>query len=74
MNHHYRKWRAMSPLGLATIGLGLSLTGEATLKKGRGEPWVLAGTVGLCVVNLGVSIIGDAVKHRTLYEIKSAEL
>lgn len=66
---HYRKWLAFAPLGLATIGFGLSLTNEATLRKGRGESWVLYGTVGLCVTNVGVSIFGDAVKERALYEL-----
>jgi hypothetical protein len=37
-------WRRFVPLGLASVGLGLSLAGEATLRMGRGAPLVLYGT------------------------------
>ena len=63
---HLRVWRRFAPLGLASVGLGLSLVGEATLRKGRGEPFVLYGTAALCVVNAGLCVFGEAVKHRAL--------
>ncbi len=63
---HLTTWRRFSPAGLAAVGFGLSLVGEATLKKGRGERWVAYGTVGLCVVNAGLCLFGEAVKHRAL--------
>ena len=40
----------------------------ATLRKGRGEPFVLYGTAALCVVNAGLCLFGEAVKHRALAE------
>jgi hypothetical protein len=49
----------------------VSLVGQATLLKGRGERgWVALGTLGLCTLNAGVAIFGEAVKHRALYEWK----
>ena len=63
---HLRTWRRFAPLGLASVGLGLSLVGEATLRKGRGEPFVVYGTAALCVVNAGLCLFGEAVKHRAL--------
>lgn len=63
---HLRTWVRFAPLGLTTVGLGLSLVGEAALRKGRGEPWVLYGTAALCVVNAGLCVFGEAVKHRAL--------
>ncbi|MAQ92758.1 MAG: hypothetical protein CMM84_04395 [Rhodothermaceae bacterium] len=65
---HLRTWRRFAPLGLASVGLGLSLVGEATLRKGRGEPFVLYGTAALCVINAGLCLFGEAVKHRALAE------
>lgn len=71
METHYRTWQRLAPLGLGTIGLGVSLVGQATLLKGRGERgWVALGTLGLCTLNAGVAIFGEAVKHRALYEWK----
>lgn len=66
---HLRTWRRFAPLGLASVGFGLSLVGEATLRKGRGEPFVLYGTAALCVVNAGLCLFGEAVKHRALAEV-----
>ena len=63
---HLRTWRRFAPLGLASVGFGLSLVGEATLRKGRGEPFVLYGTAALCVVNAGLCLFGEAVKHRAI--------
>ncbi|MCU0490957.1 MAG: hypothetical protein MUD01_05195 [Chloroflexaceae bacterium] len=70
MNDHYSAWQRLAPLGLLLIGTGVSIVGEATLRKGRGEGWVVLGTVGLCVLNAGVAVFGDAVKQRALYELR----
>ena len=69
---HLRTWRRFAPLGLASVGFGLSLVGEATLRKGRGEPFVLYGTAALCVVNAGLCLFGEAVKHRALADWRRA--
>lgn len=76
MNEHYEKWDTLAPRGLALIGLGLSLTGQAISMKTNGRPfwrWFLLGMVGLITVNSGVSVFGDAVKHRALYEVRLSE-
>lgn len=67
-DHHLRTWRRYAPLGLGAVGFGVSLAGEATLRKGRGAPWVLYGTAALCVLNAGLCLFGEAVKHRALAE------
>ncbi len=67
---HLSTWKRLAPLGLASVGFGLSLVGEATLRKGRGEPFVAYGTVALCVVNAGLCLFGEAVKHRALADWK----
>ncbi|MFN3597320.1 MAG: hypothetical protein ACK41D_08625 [Rubricoccaceae bacterium] len=71
--HHLGTWRRLAPLGLGAVGLGVSLAGEATLRKGRGAPWVLYGTAALCVLNAGLCLFGEAVKHRALADALSAE-
>lgn len=65
---HRTKWAWLAPAGLATVGLGASLVGEATLRKGRGESFVAVGALALCVVNAGLCLVGEAVKHATLAE------
>jgi hypothetical protein len=67
---HKQKWQLFGSLGVLTIGFGLSLIGEATIRKGKSEPWVLIGSLGLAIVNAGVSVFGDAIKERALYEIR----
>jgi hypothetical protein len=73
---HYRTWKRLAPLGLLGVGFGASLLGYATnLKADRSTrtlTWVAAGTASLIVLNAGLSTFGDAVKHRTLFEVKTA--
>lgn len=69
---HFNRWRVLAPLGLATIGLGTSIVGQATILKGEGVAttrWVAVGTLGLCVLNAGVALVGESVKNRVLYEL-----
>ncbi|MGB3544635.1 hypothetical protein [Rubrivirga sp.] len=63
---HLSTWRRFSPAGLAAVGFGLSVVGEATSRKNRGDSWVAYGTIGLCIVNAGLCLFGEAVKHRAL--------
>ncbi|HEY0792919.1 MAG TPA: hypothetical protein VGD78_17775 [Chthoniobacterales bacterium] len=66
---HRTRWMALSPLGLVLIGLGVSVTGHATLRKHDGRKgWVSCGTLGLALLNAGVAVFGEAVKERALYE------
>lgn len=73
MNEHYEKWDELAPRGLALIGLGLSITGAAIIRKSKNQSflgWFLLGTLGLIIVNAGVAVFGEAVKHRALYEMQ----
>lgn len=69
---HYQKWRYLSPLGLATIGLGASLLGHSIELKTTGAPlagWFWWGTLSLIVLNSGVALFGEAVKARVLFDM-----
>ena len=68
---HFTKWLTMAPLGLVLMGFGLSLVGEAIIRKRDDKPWFWFGTVALVVFNAGVSVFGDSVKHRVLLEQSS---
>jgi hypothetical protein len=73
VNEYYEKWDELAPRGLALIGFGLSLTGQAITMKTRSKPfwrWFILGTIGLVVVNTGISLFGEAVKNRALYEVE----
>lgn len=66
----YRKWLLMAPLGLVLIGLGLSLFGEAAMRKYAQTDfwdWFLYGTLSLAVFNAGLSVFGEAVVCRSRY-------
>ncbi|MCS7018827.1 MAG: hypothetical protein RMJ87_08275 [Cytophagales bacterium] len=66
----YRKWLMMAPLGLVLIGLGLSLFGEATMRKYAQADfwdWFTYGTLSLAVFNAGLSVFGEAVVCRSRY-------
>ncbi|MBC8100508.1 MAG: hypothetical protein H7Y11_13780 [Armatimonadetes bacterium] len=72
MNNYYEKWDELAPRGLALIGFGLSITGQAIGMKSRRRPfwrWFILGTLGLVLVNSGIAVFGDAVKNRALYEM-----
>lgn len=69
---HRRTWQRLAPAGLIGVGLGVSLVGEATLRKGRGEPFVAYGTLALCVLNAGLCLFGESVKHSVLAELPAS--
>jgi hypothetical protein len=69
----FRKWQLFAPLGLALIGLGLSLLGHSIGIKISGASslvWFSWGTVSLLCINAGIAIFGEALKARVLYELK----
>lgn len=71
MHNHLRKWLIFSPVGLALIGLGLSIVGDAATRKAKGQrlrEWFPQGTLGLILLNSGIALFGEAVKHSTLRE------
>ena len=68
MEEHFETWSRFSVPGLILTGLGLSLIGQATIRKGTGRSWFLQGTLGLIVFNTGLALFGESVKARALYE------
>jgi len=77
MDEHYEKWDQLAPRGLALIGLGISIIGEAIAAKSHKKGflrWFIRGVLGLVALNAGISIFGEAVKHRTLYEVHIEKL
>lgn len=71
MNHR-KQWLILSPLGLALIGFGASVTlyaGELRVQEVGFWVWFLWGTLGLVILNSGVACFGEAVKHRVLLEL-----
>lgn len=64
--------RYLAPVGLITIGLGLSLFGEAVRLKSGGAAlgrWFVVGTLSLVITNAGIALFGEAVKHSTLKDL-----
>ncbi|WP_375586234.1 hypothetical protein [Cyclobacterium xiamenense] len=62
-----KQWLLHAVGGLLMTGLGLSLFGEALIKKWENAPlwdWLLWGTLALLVFNAGVSLVGQAVVFR----------
>jgi hypothetical protein len=49
---------------LVLIGAGVSIVGEAIIRKAAAESWFVIGTAGLVVLNAGVSVFGQAVVYR----------
>lgn len=67
MDRTKRNWLIFSVLGLSTIGLGLSLMGEALLMKYEQQAfwhWFGWGTLALVVTNSGIALFGKAVTLR----------
>lgn len=70
----FKKWQFFAPLGLALIGLGLSLLGHSIgLKQANVSTltWFGWGTLSLVLINARIAIFGEAVKARVLFELKS---
>jgi hypothetical protein len=68
----HKKWRLFAPLGLATIGFGVSVVGNAIglkIAQASAWEWFAWGTAGLILTNAGIAMFGEAVKCRVLYEI-----
>ncbi|MDX1995800.1 MAG: hypothetical protein SF029_25685 [bacterium] len=74
MSNHFRQWSQLAPRGLLLIGAGVSLIGDAIIRKGEDRGWFWRGTLGLILLNAGLAVFGDAIKHRALYEMKTGDL
>ena len=62
-----RNWLIFSASGLALVGFGLSLMGEALIMKYEQEAfqsWFWLGTAALVVINSGLAIFGKAITLR----------
>ncbi|MEM6592169.1 MAG: hypothetical protein AAF651_09960 [Cyanobacteria bacterium P01_C01_bin.73] len=57
-------WLAKGIGGLLCTGFGLSLFGEALLRKGNGQPWFWLGTLCLIVFNFGLCLLFDSHNHQ----------
>ncbi|WP_162417453.1 hypothetical protein [Cyclobacterium roseum] len=60
-------WLMHAVGGLLLTGLGLSLFGEALIRKWENAAfwdWVIWGTLALLVFNAGISLVGQAVIYR----------
>lgn len=67
MNKLKRSWLIFSASGLATVGFGLSLMGEALILKYEQAgftKWFWMGTLALVVINTGMALFGKAVTLR----------
>tara|TARA_B100000941_G_scaffold211314_1_gene154863 strand:+ start:52 stop:249 length:198 start_codon:yes stop_codon:yes gene_type:complete len=54
----YTKWFFFSVFGLLLLGSGLSILGEAIIKKYENHPdWFYWGTAALVVFNSGICIV-----------------
>lgn len=68
-----KKWLLYGGGGLALVGLGLSLFGEALHLKytvGSGYSWIVWGTLSLVVFNSGLAIFGQAVVFKSQLDYK----
>ncbi len=77
-----KKWWRHSVIGVALVGLGINLIGEAIIVKASGPGyfdlahaahWFWVGLFGLVAINAGISFVADAVKQRIYLEIESGE-
>ena len=62
-----RNWLIAGAIGLALFGFGLSLIGEALIRKYEAESWhdwFWLGTFALIVTNAGLAIFGKAITIR----------
>lgn len=69
-----RKWLGLAILGLLLNGAGLSIMGEALIRKAADSPfseWFFLGTLALVFINAGISCVGGAVVVRVKMETHS---
>ncbi|MGD1950500.1 MAG: hypothetical protein ACFB14_12750 [Leptolyngbyaceae cyanobacterium] len=57
-------WLTKGVGGLLCTGFGLSLLGEATMRKATDQPWFWLGTLCLVVFNFGLCLLFDSHNHQ----------
>ena len=70
---HKSKWLLFAPLGLLTLGAGVSMVHWAGNLKDKRVPtkqWLAAGTAALVVFNAGMSLFGRGVAENVLYQVQ----
>lgn len=63
----FRNWLIFAASGLALVGFGLSLMGEALIRKYEAidfHDWFWLGTLALVVINTGLAFFGKAITLR----------
>lgn len=71
MSNTKRSWLLYSAIGLAVFGFGLSLMGEALIRKYEStswQEWFWIGTLALVVVNTGLALFGKAIVLRIILD------
>ncbi|HEY9116609.1 MAG TPA: hypothetical protein VIN11_02220 [Roseivirga sp.] len=67
-----RNWLLFGASGLAIVGLGLSLMGEAFIRKYEAttfHDWFWLGTLALVVINSGLALFGKAIITRVKLDL-----
>lgn len=57
-------WLIKGVSGLLCTGFGLSLLGEAIIRKANDQPWFWIGTLCLVVFNFGLCLLFDSHNHQ----------
>ena len=57
-------WLVKGVGGLLAIGAGLSVFGEALIRKLNGDGWFWIGTLSLVLVNFGLCLMFDSHNHQ----------
>jgi len=73
MNKLTKHWLIFSASGLALVGFGLSLMGEALILKYEQVPfgqWFWWGTGSLIVINTGLALFGKAITLRVRLDLE----
>jgi len=66
-------WLAKGIGGLLCTGAGLSLLGEAIIRKANGDAWFWLGTLCLVVFNFGLCLLFDSYNYQRRLEAQSPE-
>lgn len=64
MSNLRTRWLVFCITGLVLVGAGVSVVGEAIIRKSSGLSWFWIGTAGLIVLNTGLSFFGSGVVCR----------
>ena len=66
-------WLTKGIGGLLCTGAGLSLLGEAILRKANGDAWFWMGTLCLVVFNFGLCLLFDSYNYQRRLEAQGPQ-